>query len=122
MKPHRLFFFVQIENNIFTDNRRFIFGNSNVDRITSLTPPLFIEVPVPSQDWFSGLFRQFDIFLFFYKILELFCSVVFFCFSVGFWNCSDSVVFFVLHFIAVFSAKYDMHLILKHTMNFYCQF
>ena len=34
-------------------------------------------------------------FLFFYWILEMFWQCGIFCFSIGCWNCSDSVVFFV---------------------------
>jgi hypothetical protein len=36
-----------------------------------------------------------DIFLFFYQILELFRQCGISCFSIRFWNCSDSVIFFV---------------------------
>ena len=55
---------------------------------TSLTPPLFIEVPVPCQErersciCVSGIdFASFN------------------DFSIRFWNCSDSVALFVFHFI-----------------------
>ena len=59
---------------------------------TSLTPPLFIEVPVPSQ--------------------EIGWSVVYWCFSgidfasfydfnIWFKNCTDNVVFFVFYFIII---------------------
>ena len=37
-------------------------------------------------------------FLFFYFILELFWQYGIFCFSILFWNCSDSMVFFVFLF------------------------
>ena len=41
------------------------------------------------------LFRQCGIFLLFCQILEFFRQCGIFCFSVRFWNCSDSVVCFV---------------------------
>ena len=69
---------------------------------TSVTPSLFIEVPVPNQQsersyimcyWYRFcLFLRFS--LGFWNCSD---SVVFVCFS-RFWNCSDSVVFLVFHF------------------------
>jgi hypothetical protein len=41
------------------------------------------------------LFRQCNIFLFFYVTLELFQQFGIICFSIGLWNCSDSVELFV---------------------------
>jgi len=55
----------------------------------NLTPPLFIEVPVPSQES-----ERLCICVLAVSILPL-SSIVF----IDFWKCSDSVVFFVLHFI-----------------------
>ena len=42
-------------------------------------------------------------FLFFYQILELFGQCGILCFSIRFWNCLDSVVFFVFYFIYFYS-------------------
>ena len=55
----------------------------------NLTPPLFIEVPVPSQESERSCIRVLAV-----SILPL-SSIVF----IDFWKCSESVVFFVLHFI-----------------------
>jgi hypothetical protein len=55
----------------------------------NLTPPLFIEVPVPSQESELSCIRVLAV-----SILPL-SSIVF----IDFWKCSESVVFFVLHFI-----------------------
>ena len=41
------------------------------------------------------LFRQCNIFLLFYVTLELFQQFGIICFSIGLWNCSDSVALFV---------------------------
>ena len=58
-------------------------------RRISLPPPLFIEVPIPSQEseW-SCL-----------CVLEYRFSISFFLYSNGFWNYPDSVVLFVFHFV-----------------------
>ena len=81
-------------------------------RKTSLTLPLFIEVPVPSQGYerwckcvlVVSIWPLATIFLldfetvptvwYFWLILELFpqCGIFF---SIGFWNCSHCVIFFV---------------------------
>jgi hypothetical protein len=60
---------------------------------TSLAPPRFIEVPVPSEE--SERVRSVD-FAYFYDL------------SIIFWSCFDSVVFFVfpLDFGAVSTAWY----------------
>jgi hypothetical protein len=42
-----------------------------------------------------GTVPKVSYFLFFYWILELFRQCGIFCFSIWFWNCSDSMVFFV---------------------------
>ena len=52
----------------------------------SLTPPLFIEVPVLSSEVMHVCVNGVD-FTFFYD------------FDIWFWNCSESVVFFILHFV-----------------------
>jgi hypothetical protein len=52
---------------------------------TSLTPPLFIEVSVLRQVM--------------YLCVRIIDCVSFCDFSIGFWNCSNSVVYFVFHFI-----------------------
>jgi hypothetical protein len=51
---------------------------------TSLTPPLFIQVPLSSQECLC--LRGID-----------FAS--FYDFSIGIWKCSDSVVLFAFHFM-----------------------
>ena len=51
----------------------------------SLTPPLLIEVPVKSQ----------EIEQLFICVLGVLIFASFYDFSIRFWNCSDSVVFFV---------------------------
>ena len=58
---------------------------------TSLTSPLFIEVPVPSQE--SGWSCM--------CVLEVIGIVPFYVFSIGFWNCSDSMVFCAFQFIQI---------------------
>jgi len=62
---------------------------------TSLTPPLFIEVPVLSQEVGGPVFvsaRGID-FASFYDL------------AIGFWNCSDKVWFFFVILLAVVSAR-----------------
>jgi len=51
----------------------------------SLNPPRLIEVSVPSQESEESF-----VYVFVVSILP---------FSIGFWNCSDSVIFSVFHFI-----------------------
>ena len=78
---------------------------------TSLAPPRFIEVPVPSEEservrsvdfaYFYDLSIRFwscfdsVVFFVFLFYLELFRQRGIFCFSIRFWSCFDSVVFFV---------------------------
>ena len=83
---------------------------------TSLTLPLFFKVPVPRKKiewscscvlgvsilplstiflWDFGNVPTVWYFLFFYQILEMFRQYGIFCFSIRFWKCSDSMVFFV---------------------------
>jgi hypothetical protein len=62
---------------------------------TSLTPPLFIEVPVPSQEieWSC--------------ICMLWLSTIsFYDFSVGVWICSDRVIFFVYFVLLIVCIAY----------------
>jgi len=60
---------------------------------SSLTPPFFVEVPDPGQA----------------SEQSCICVVGYqfgtYDFSIGFWNCSDHVVFFVFHFIAKIPTK-----------------
>ena len=53
---------------------------------TSLNPPTFIEVTVPSQE--SG-----------WSFISVIDFATIYDFDIWFWNCSDSVVFFVFYFI-----------------------
>jgi len=66
------------------------FGKQLHDRIitlrfgahsTSLTPPHYIEVPVPSHENDESSICVLEVFTFLYE------------FSIGYWNCSDSVIF-----------------------------
>ena len=75
-----------------------------------LSPPLFIQVPLPRQESERSCICLFRVSIqplqqFFYQILELFrqCGIFLldfgtvltvWYFSIRFWNCSDSVVFF----------------------------
>ena len=55
---------------------------------TSLTPSFFIEVPVPSQQGQRPCIY----------VLEVSIMTLFFFndFAIGFWNCSDSVIFYFI--------------------------
>ena len=67
---------------------------------TSLMPPLFIEVPVPgplSETVMHLCIMGIDVASF------LDCSI-------GFWNCSDSVVFLVFHFVCMIYSWYKASL------------
>ena len=56
----------------------------------SLTPPLFIEVLVPKKKGNERLCIC---------VLCVSSCVCFYDFKIGLWICSDSVIFFVLHFL-----------------------
>jgi len=55
---------------------------------TSLTPPLYIEVPVPTEECEWSCICMLG--------LSNFASI--YDLSIGYWNCSDNIVFFVFHF------------------------
>jgi hypothetical protein len=83
---------------------------------TSLTPPLVIEVPVPSQESERSclcvlrvclcvlrvsifpLFLPFNIFFIVFGTVSTVWYYLFYCF----WNCFDSVVLFFLLFLELF--------------------
>ena len=88
---------------------------------TCLTPPLYLPVTSPENErpcmcvlvvsllplstiflLDFGTVPTLWYFLFFYWTLELFRQCGIFSFSVRFWNCSDSVVFFVFVFHLIF--------------------
>ena len=61
-----------------------------LDHTTILTPPLCIEVPVPSQETERSCISVLEVMYLCAKGIE-FAS--FYDFAIGCWNCLDSVVF-----------------------------
>ena len=72
----------------------------------SLTLPLFTEVPVPSQESEQSCVC----------VLVGIDFASFYDFSIGFWNCSDRVVFF---FFVLFFNNITVTGIIYHGCNFY---